>query len=69
MKRMMTLILAMVGLYPQYRAVRTILIGVGVVGGDWQDDHANNKKNLYIIEPVVESLLQVTQISEAPVAL
>ena len=57
---MVTLILALVGLYPQYRAVRTILMGVGVVVGDWEDDHANNKKILYIIEPVVESLLQVT---------
>ena len=67
----------MMGLYPQYRAVRkvcqniktsarqhlylfrTILIGCGAVGGDWKKDHKNNKKKLYIIEPVVESLLQV----------
>ena len=46
---------------------RTILIGCGVVRGDWQKDHNNNKKKLYIIEPVVESLLQVIFFSEFPI--
>ena len=39
--------------------VRTILLGVGLVAGDWVAEHEKNKKQLYIIEPVVESLLQV----------
>ena len=38
---------------------RTILVGAGVVGGDWEKDDYINKKMLFIIEPVVESLLQV----------
>ena len=38
---------------------RTLLIGVGIIGGDWEKDNSSNKKVLYIIEPVVESLLQV----------
>ena len=39
--------------------VRTILLGVGLVAGDWVSEHEKNRKQLYIIEPVVESLLQV----------
>ena len=39
---------------------RTILLGVGVLGRDWEEEHKKNKMKLYIIEPVVESLLQVT---------
>ena len=38
---------------------RVILIGVGVVRGNWEKEDKTNKKMLYIIEPVVESLLQV----------
>ena len=36
------------------------MIGRGLVRGDWRKDHKNNKKMLYVIEPVVESLLQVS---------
>ena len=39
--------------------LRTLLMGTGLVAGDWEADHQQNKKMLYIIEPVVESLLQV----------
>ena len=50
----------MVGLYPQYCAGRTILLGLGWLDGDWKTDHQKNKGTLYTIEPVMESLLQVT---------
>ena len=43
--------------------LRTILIGCGKLSGDWQADDAKNKTCLYIIEPLVESLLQVIQVS------
>ena len=39
--------------------LRTLLMGTGLVAGEWEADHQQNKKMLYIIEPVVESLLQV----------
>ena len=39
--------------------LRSILIGAGFVRGDWEKEDKTNKKMLYIIEPVVESLLQV----------
>ena len=34
-------------------------MGFGLLEGDWEADHKRNKKILYIIEPVVESLAQV----------
>ena len=34
-------------------------MGCGLLEGQWEEDHNNNKKMLYIIEPVIESLLQV----------
>ena len=55
----LTLLLAILGIYPQYRSVRTILIGWGFIQGDWQAEHKFNSRKLYIIEPLVESLLQV----------
>ena len=35
------------------------MMGLGLLDGDWEKDQMNNKKTLYKIEPVVESLLQV----------
>ena len=57
--RLTTLLAALVGLYPQYRALRTVLMGWGWIKGDWEVDHKYNNRNLYVIEPLVESLLQV----------
>ena len=34
-------------------------MGCGLLEGAWEEDHNKNKKMLYIIEPVIESLLQV----------
>ena len=56
---MFTLLLAVVGLYPQYKAVKTVLVGRGWMEGNWEEDHQMNQKTLYIIEPVIEALLQV----------
>jgi len=55
-----TLLLAILGVYPQYRSFRTILMGWGFVQGDWETEHKFNSRKLYIIEPLVESLLQVS---------
>ena len=57
--RMSTFMVALFGFYPQYRALRTVLIGRGWVTGDWEREHKYNIRNLYVIEPLVESLLQV----------
>ena len=57
--RMTTFILAIFCLYPQYRAFKTVLIGRGWISGDWEKEHRYNKRNLCVIEPLVESLLQV----------
>ena len=57
--RLATLLAALVGLYPQYRALRTVLMGRGWIRGNWEVDHKYNNRNLYVIEPLVESLLQV----------
>ena len=57
--QVLTLLLAIMGIYPQYRSVRTILIGWGFIRGDWEAEHKFNSRKLYIIEPLVESLLQV----------
>ena len=54
------LFLAVVGVYPQYKAVKTVLIGRGWISGNWEQEHKDNQKTLYIIEPVIEALLQVT---------
>ena len=57
--RVMTLLLAIFGLYPQYRCFKTVLIGRGWISGDWEKEHRYNSRNLYVIEPLVESTLQV----------
>ena len=59
MTRVTTFVLALVGFYPQYRAFRTVLIGRGCIIGDWEKEHKYNNRNLYVIEPLVESLFQV----------
>ena len=56
--RFLTLLLALLGLYPQYRAVRTILIGLGAVQGDWEIYQKESRK-IYILEPVAEGILQL----------
>ena len=40
-------------------------MGFGFLDGDWKTDHDRNKKLLYIIEPVVESLVQVKESFES----
>ena len=57
--RVLTLLLSVLGAYPQYKAVRTVLMGRGWIRGDWEQEHMNDKKKLYAIEPVIESLIQV----------
>ena len=57
--RVGTLLVALVGCYPQYRTIRSILCGFGWISGDWKKEDLINKRKVYIIEPVVESLLQV----------
>ena len=57
--RLFCLFLAVVGVYPQYKAVKTVLIGRGWISGNWEQEHQDNQKTLYIIEPVIEALLQV----------
>ena len=51
------MVLGLLGIYPQYTAIKTLLIGVGVIKGDWKSSHEKYKK-VYLLEPVVESLLQ-----------
>ena len=60
--RLTTLLTALVGLYPQFRALRTVLMGRGWIQGNWEVDHKYNNRNLYVIEPLVESLLQVVSL-------
>ena len=57
--RVLTFLLSLLGVYPQYSAVKTVLIGRGWMGGNWEQEHETNMKTLYVIEPVIESLLQV----------
>ena len=52
------MVLGLLGIYPQYTAIKTLLIGVGVIKGDWKSSHEKYKKQVYLLEPVVESLLQ-----------
>ena len=57
--RLTSFLVAVFGFYPQYRALRTVLMGKGWIEGDWEREHKYNNRNLYVIEPLVESLLQV----------
>ena len=54
------MLLALLGGYPQYNPIKTVLMGSGWIYGDWEKEHEINQKTLYVIEPVIESLLQVT---------
>ena len=56
--RLYTPVLALLGLYPQYRAVRSIWLG-WVASPDWTRYDEVSRRFIYIIEPVVESLLQL----------
>ena len=38
---------------------RTVSILLGLVSGDWRREDNINKQKVFVIEPVVESLLQV----------
>ena len=60
--RLLTFFLATLGLYPQYKAVQTVIIGMGCMSGNWEQEHIYNQKTLYIIEPVIEALIQVLNI-------
>ena len=53
------MLLGLLGIYPQYTALRTLLIGMGVLQGDWRSSHRRCKQQVYVLEPVVESLLQL----------
>ena len=48
----------MCGVYPQYRAITTILTGLGVMSGDWELNRKVNLK-LSMIEPVAEGMFQL----------
>ena len=54
------MLLSLFGLYPQYRALKTIFIGIGWLKGDWEEEHNTNRVQIYVIEPIMESLLQVS---------
>ena len=56
--RLMMMMLALIGVYPQFRAVTTILIAGGRVSGDWVD-YMNKSKVLVLIEPVTEGIMQL----------
>ena len=57
--RVFLIFLSLVGLYPQYRAMKTILLGLGWQRGDWEEEHNMNRVKIYVTEPLIESLLQV----------
>ena len=61
MSRALTLLLSVCGVYPQYRAITTILTGLGVMPEDWGDWEHNRKVNLKLsmIEPVAEGMFQL----------
>ena len=59
MEKLISLIFTLVGLYPQYRTVQTVLRGRGLLPGDWRREHKFNNLNIYMIEPLCESMLQV----------
>ena len=60
--RVVTLLLAVLGVYPQYKAVQTMLVGRGWLAGAWEEEHQINREKLNFIEPVIESLIQVSYI-------
>ena len=62
MLRVFLLFLSLIGLYPQYRALKTICIGLGWYTGDWEEEHSLNRVKIYVIEPVMESLLQASYV-------
>ena len=43
----------------QYKSLQTVLRGSGLLSGDWRREHRRNNINVYMIEPLCESLLQV----------
>ena len=56
--RLLTMVLGLMGIYPQYTAIKTLLMGTGVIKGNWKSSHKRYKKQVYLLEPVAESLLQ-----------
>ena len=59
MTRVLTLLLSVCGVYPQYRAVRTILTGLGLLSDDsWEQNRRVNMR-LGQIEPVAEGMFQL----------
>ena len=58
-EKFISLTFTLVGLYPQYKTVQTVLRGRGLLGGDWRREHKFNNLNIYMIEPLCESMLQV----------
>ena len=51
--------LSLCGVYPQYRAIRTVLTGLGLMSGDsWEENRKVNLK-LSMIEPVAEGMFQL----------
>ena len=58
-EKLISMMFTLVGLYPQYRTVQTILRGRGLLPGDWRREHKFNNLNIYMIEPLTESMLQV----------
>ena len=50
--------LSLCGVYPQYRALKTILTGLGVLQGDWEENRRASLR-LSMIEPVAEGMFQL----------
>ena len=56
--KLVSVILSILGLYPQFRALKTVLIAYGYVQGDWVK-HRDESKILALIEPVTEGIMQL----------
>ena len=56
--RWLTLGMGLLGVYHQYTAILTLLMGLGLIKGDWRASHRRNVGQVYMLEPVVEAFLQ-----------
>ena len=58
--RILLVLLCIFGLYPQFCAMKTILMGFRWIDGNWEEEHKKNRRKIYVVEPVMESLLQAS---------
>ena len=56
--RLISLVLSLLGVYPQYRAVSIIAMASGKISGDWKE-YMELTRPLALIEPVTEGILQL----------